>query len=171
MFQMVLLLLKKNILRSMNKCRSYGPDKLNLWPFYYLIFKCDLDLQPLWTNISTGTSAHQGEYLCQIKIILKSMPKCRSFSLDKLNLWLICHLTFVTLTFKLPEQIFQMAFLLLKDNNCAKLFWNPCINVEVMALTNPYRWTHACTHMHRTKVVTTMSHSPQAPRQEERYLI
>ena len=35
----------------------------------------------------------------------------------------------VTLTFKLPEQMFQM-------NNCAKLYWNPCINVEVMARTS-----------------------------------
>ena len=32
----------------------------------------------------------------------------------------------VTLTFNLPEQMFQM-------NNCARLFWNPCTNVEVMA--------------------------------------
>ena len=28
----------------------------------------------------------------------------------------------VTLTFNLPEQMFQMALLLLKENNCAKLF-------------------------------------------------
>ena len=25
------------------------PDKLSLWPFYYLTFKCDVDLQP--TNL------------------------------------------------------------------------------------------------------------------------
>ena len=42
----------------------------------------------------------------------------------------------VTLTLNLPEQIFQMALLLLKENNCAKLFWNPCIIVEVMARTS-----------------------------------
>ena len=35
----------------------------------------------------------------------------------------------VTLTFNLHEQMFQM-------NKSAKLFWNPCINVEVMALTS-----------------------------------
>ena len=28
------------------KCTRYGPDKLNLRPFYHLTFKCDLDLQP-----------------------------------------------------------------------------------------------------------------------------
>ena len=44
--------------------------------------------------------------------------------------------TSVTLTFNLPEQIFQMALLLLKDKNCAKLFWYPCINVQVMAWTS-----------------------------------
>ena len=42
----------------------------------------------------------------------------------------------VTLTLNLLEQIFQMTILLLKENNCAKLFWNPCINVEVMARTS-----------------------------------
>ena len=31
---------------TMHKCTSYGPDKLNLSPFYHLTFKCDLDLQP-----------------------------------------------------------------------------------------------------------------------------
>ena len=35
----------------------------------------------------------------------------------------------VTLTFSLPEQMFQM-------NNCARLFLNPCINVEVMPQTS-----------------------------------
>ena len=52
----------------------------------------------------------------------------------------------VTLTFNLPEQIFQMAFLLVKDNNCAKLFWNPYINVEVVAWTYLDEWMHTCTH-------------------------
>ena len=33
-------------------------------------------------------------------------------------------------------QMFKMAFLLLKENTCAKLFLNPLINVEVMALTS-----------------------------------
>ena len=42
----------------------------------------------------------------------------------------------VTLTFNLQKQMFQMALLLLKENTCAKLFWNPCINVEFMALTS-----------------------------------
>ena len=48
------------------------------------------------------------------------------------------HLTFqCVLYLNLPEQIFQMALLLHKENNCAKLFWNPCINVQAMAQTNP----------------------------------
>ena len=40
----------------------------------------------------------------------------------------------MTWCFNLPEQMFQMALLLLKENNCVKLFSNTCINVEVMAL-------------------------------------
>ena len=42
----------------------------------------------------------------------------------------------MTLTFNIPEQMFQMALLLVKVNNCAKLFRNPCINVQVMARKN-----------------------------------
>ena len=42
----------------------------------------------------------------------------------------------LTLTFNLPKQMFQMALLLLKENTCAKLFWNPYINVGVMARTS-----------------------------------
>ena len=39
-------------------------------------------------------------------------------------------------TLKLTDQMFQMALLLLKENNFAKLFWNPCINIEVMTQTS-----------------------------------
>ena len=70
------------ILKSMHTCTSYGPDKLNLWAFYHLTFKCDLDLQPTWTNVSTGTSTPQGQLLCQV--ILKSMDRCTSYGPDKL---------------------------------------------------------------------------------------
>ena len=80
------------ILNSTHKCTSDGPCKLSLWPFYHLTFKCDLDLQPTWTNVQSGTSTPQGQQLCQI--ILKSMHKCRSNGQDKLNLWPFYHLTF-----------------------------------------------------------------------------
>ena len=63
-------------------------------------------------------------------------------------------------THTLAEQMFQMAPLLLKDNNCAKLFCNLCINVEVMAWTNPDGCTHAHTYTEVTQ--TAMSHLPQA---------
>ena len=167
------------ILKSMHKCISYGLDKLNLCPFYHLTFKCDLDLQPTQTNVSNGTTTPQehmckiiwnpwinvkvmartnsmfdhfiicdfqptqtnfsngsttlqGEHLC--KIILKSMQKYRNMALtsstyDHFIIWP----SSVTLTFNLPKQMFQMALLLLKENAYAKLFWNPCINVGVMA--------------------------------------
>ena len=74
--------------------------------------------------------------------------------------------------------MFQMALLLLKDNNCDKIFCNPYTIVEVMAQTNQNGWMHACmhahthththTHMHKCmhiqqgKIETTMSLSPQA---------
>ena len=69
------------ILKFIYKCRSYGPDKLNLWPFYHLTFKSDLDFQPTQTNISNCTSTSQGDQLCQT--ILKYMHNCRSYGPDK----------------------------------------------------------------------------------------
>ena len=111
----------------MHKCSSYGLYKLNLWPIYHLTFKYDLDLSSTWTNVSN-------EQLCHIN--LKSMHKCRSYGPDMLNLWhFIIWPSTVTLTLHLPEQMFQMALLLLKENNCATLIWNQSINVEVMAGT------------------------------------
>ena len=73
------------------------------------------------------------------------------------------HLTSsVTFTFNLPEQMFQMALLQLKESNCAKLFWNPPIYVQVMAQPNLDGQVHAwCMHIHQNEVVTTMSRSPQ----------
>ena len=66
------------------------------------------------------------------------MHKCTSYGPDKLNIYdhFDLYLTPVTLTVNLPEKMFQMA-LFLKGNNCAKLFWNPCIIVQVMFRTNP----------------------------------
>ena len=54
----------------------------------HLNFKCDLDLQTAWTNVSNGTSTYQGEVLCQI--ILKSMNKSRSCDPDK-SRWMHTH--------------------------------------------------------------------------------
>ena len=66
-------------------------------------------------------------------------------------------------TYNLPKEMFQMALLLLKGNNCAKLFRNPCIIVQVWDRTNPDGRTDARTmHIHQTKIVTTMSRLPQA---------
>ena len=90
----------------MHKCRSSGPDKLNLWPFYHLTFKCDLDLQPI--------------------------------------------------------QTFQMALLLLKENNCAKLFWNPCINVGVMMAWTSSMWPSSVTEPSTyLKIVSNGTFPPQ----------
>ena len=79
----------------MHKCTSYGQDRLNLWPFYPLTFnlwpfKCDLDLQHIWKNVSNGTSTPQGEQLC--KNILKPMRECTSYGPDK-SAWMHAHTT------------------------------------------------------------------------------
>ena len=63
----------------------------------------------------------------QMNNCAKYKHKCTSYGQDKLNLWPFYHLpSDVTLAFKLPEQTFQM-------NNCARLYQNPHINVEVIA--------------------------------------
>ena len=140
-FQMALLLLKENNCIKLfwnpwiNVDRSYGPDKLTLWPFYHLTFKCDLDFQRTRTKVSSGTISPQGEHLC--KIILKSMHTCRSYCPGKLILWPFYHLIFqCDLDFQPTRTNFQMALLLLKGNNCAKLLRNPCIKVGIMARTS-----------------------------------
>ena len=64
--------------------------------------------------------------------------------------FIIWHLS-VTLIFSLPEQMFQTALLLHEDNNCAKFFWNPCTNEQVMAQTNLDR------HMHNARTYTELN--------------
>ena len=65
------------------------------------------------------------------------MHKYRSYGPNKVNLWSFYNLKFIlTLTFNLTEQIFQMALLLLKENNCAKLFRNRCIHVQDIVQRN-----------------------------------
>ena len=65
------------------------------------------------------------------RINVKVMAATRSIY-DQFNIWP----SSVTLTFNQSEQMFQMALLFLKDANCAKLFWNPCINLQVMLWTS-----------------------------------
>ena len=48
----------ESILKFMHKCRSKGLDKLNLRPFDHLTLKCNLELQPPWTNNKNGSFTH-----------------------------------------------------------------------------------------------------------------
>ena len=134
---------------------SYGPGNLNLWPFYHLAFTCDLD-QPTRTNNSNRTTSSRRATVpnywnpcINVEVMVRT---CSIY--DHFIIWP----SSVTLTFNLPKQMFQMALVLVKENNCTK-FWNPCMNVQVMATTNPDRRTYIqCTY---TEVVTTMSRSQQ----------
>ena len=138
----------------MDKCRSYGPDKLNFWPFYHLAFKYDFDLQPTWINVSNDTALLKENNCVQLISNVEVMAQTSSVY-DHFIIWS----SSVTLTFNLSEQIFKMALLLLKENIYTKLFWNPCINVEGMAQINPDarthpQRTHIRTHILRAEVVT-----------------
>ena len=59
------------------------------------------------------------------EIILKSISKCSSHSPDNLSLSQFYNLTLncdLPLTLDRPKQIFEMAYLLMMENNCAKLY-------------------------------------------------
>ena len=59
-----------------------------------------------------------------------------------------------------------MVYLHVMETNCVQLYQNLSKIAEVMVWTNLYGRTHTYTHtrmyIHRTVIVTTMSHSPQA---------
>ena len=137
------------ILKSMHKCRSYSPDKLNLLPFYHLTFKCDIDLQPTWTYVSNGTATPQEKQLCQI--ILKSMHKCRIYGWDKLN---ICYLQM----WHWPSTYLKEGFKWHVSASRRQL----CQNIlKAMHKCRSYGLDksglmHARTHIHRTKIVTAI---------------
>ena len=124
--------LQQIILKSMHKCRSYGPDKFNLWPFYNLTFKFDLDLQPTRPNVSNGTFAPQGKQLC--RIIFKSMHKCRCYVPEQLNLWPFSHSTFKC-NLELQPTWINNSYSSRKTTVLKMFFWNGRINVEVVART------------------------------------
>ena len=108
-----------------------------LWPGqaqFITILSFDLQVWP-WPSTYLNKCFKWTQLLCQI--ILKSMHNIKvmaqtSSIYDHFIIWS----SSVTLTFNIPEQMFQKTLLLLKENNCAKLFWNPCINIEVMAWTS-----------------------------------
>ena len=118
LFQMALQLFKENKCDKLfwNPCTnvSYGQDKLNLWPFYHLTFKCDLVLQPFWTNVSNDTATPQGKNCAKLFwnlcINVEVIAPQTSSIYDHFITWL----SSMTLTLNLHEQMFQMAMLLLR---------------------------------------------------------
>ena len=99
--------------------------------FWPLFDPCDLDLQLTWKMFQMALLLLEGNNFAKLLwnsyINVQVMVRA-SLIYDHFDLYL----TPVTLTFNLPEKMFQMALLLSKGNICAKLFWNPCINVQVM---------------------------------------
>ena len=134
----------------MNKCRRYGPDKLNLWPFYHLTFKFDLDIHPIQTNVSNGTTTPQVEHLGQI--ILKSMYKCRSYGRDKL-----IHVTFKCDLDLQPtlKNISKSTFPLHGQQLCQTIlkFMHKCRSYD----PDKSGGMHTRTHIHLSMLVTAMS--------------
>ena len=132
-FRMTLVLIKYNNCAKLFSNLSINVEVMH-WTRSILLF--DLQLWPWpWTCItiiiSHDTSTHQEEQLCQV--IFKSIHKCRSYAPDKVNF--VVWPSNVNLTLDISQQPFLMILVLIKYNNCAKLFSNPSINVEVMLRT------------------------------------
>ena len=169
MFQMEHLLLKNNnctpqeqqlyqiILKSMYKCAKVY-DHCIIWPSSVTL-TFNLPEQMFQMALLLLKDNNWAKLFWNPLINVQVMAQTSSVY-DNFIIWP----SIVTLTFNLPKQMFQKALLLLKDNNCAILFWNPCINVHVMARTNLDGCMHACKHNARTQteIVTTMFCSPQA---------
>ena len=62
------------------------------------------------------------------------------------------------MTFNLPEQMFRMALLRLKENDCENYFE---IHAQLYKLWPGQIWSDGRTHLHQIEVVTTLSRSPQ----------
>ena len=45
----------------------------------------------------------------------------------------------MNLTLDLSEQMIEMEHSLMTENNCAKLYWNPSVNIEVKLRATPDR--------------------------------
>ena len=101
-------------------------DHFIIWPSSMtLIFKC---LNKCFKWHFYASKRITVPYYFEIHANVKVMARISSIY-DHFIIWP----SSVTLTFNIPDQIFQMALLLVKENKCAKLFWNPCINVHLMA--------------------------------------
>ena len=88
-----------------NKYKLEGCPGPTCWAHMILIF----DLDPTWTNVSSGTSTH-GEHLC--KFILKSIQILGVMVQTKI--WS----SSVTLTLDLPERMFQKVHLHMREQLC-----------------------------------------------------
>ena len=136
-------------------CSIY--DHFIIWPWHFI--KCDLDLQPTWPTFQMA-----------ILFLKENCPKLfwnRCIHVEVLAQTISIYDHFisfyegksVTLTFNLPEQRFQMALLLLKENNCTELFWNPCINISYGP--DKARWMHTYTMQACTCTQMKLSRSPK----------
>ena len=103
----------------MHKYRRYDPKKLNLWSFFHLIFKCDLDLQPKLENFSNGTITPQGEHLC--KISLKSMQNVGVMVRTRIYVTFKFDLQ-PTLMFQIPPQGQQLCQIILKPMHKCRIY-------------------------------------------------
>ena len=117
------------ILKSMHKCKSCGPDKSG-WTYTSMHACTHIHLSKIVTAMSLFTASRLNKMNTCAKLFLNQRINVEvmaptSSIYDHFIIWP----SRVTLTFNLPKQRFQMVLLLLKENTCVKLFWNPFINV------------------------------------------
>ena len=105
---------------TMHKCRNCGLNKLSLWPSYHLTFKCDLDPLPTQTNVSNGPTTPQ-EQLCKLFWNPCINVEVMALTSSIYDYFIICPSS-VTLTFNLPEQMFQIATTTQEEQLCQNYF-------------------------------------------------
>ena len=88
-------------------------------------------------NLSTNQEEQINATLFWNTCISKEVMPWTSSAFDNLIIWP----SRATLTLDLPEWMFGITHLLIKENICAKLFWNPCIN-NILDKINLWQFYH-----------------------------
>ena len=106
-----------------------------IWPFWPLFDPCDLDLQTTYKksiklHFSSSRTTTVQNYFWNPCINAQVQVRT-SLKYDHFNIWPLWPWPSTYL-----EKKIQIAVLLLEGYNCAKLFWNPCVNVQVMLQTS-----------------------------------
>ena len=154
MFQMALLLVEdincaKIILKSIHKCTSYGPDKLNIWPFWLYLTPVTLIFNLAEKCFKWHFSSSRAKTVHNYFEIHAQMYKLCSGQAQYMYMTI---LTFIWSLWPWPSTYLNGTSPPKGQQLCQ-------IVLKSMHYCTSYG-PDGGTHIHRTKIVTTMSHLP-----------